>query len=202
MKNGLLIFLAGAVAGGIASGLYTKKKYEKELKDEQESVKETLSEVTDKEYADLEEEKEETNEAPKQYSSNTPVGTPLDIEPKRTEDDYHDYTSHYDGGEAMSYESEANSKLAPKMIKASEYGTDPMFEPQTLLYYTDNDVLTTETDEIIGEGEKDLDEIRGTIGDALTKFGFKDNDEDRIFVRNFSRNADYEIIKVFGAFEE
>lgn len=196
MANKALIFLVGFMAGGVASGLYAKKKYEKILKDEQDDISETLSDVTDKEYSDLEpEEESKPVEPPKEYSGNSLSGG-------RTVEEYYNYGSNYDAGEEMTKESEENSKLAPKIIKASDYGTNPIYEPQTLLYYTDNDVLTTETDEIIGEGEKDLDEIRSVIGDALTKFGFKDSDEDRIFVRNFKRNADYEIIKVFGAFEE
>ena len=40
------------------------------------------------------------------------------------------------------------------------------------------------------------------IGDALTKYGFQNNSEQRIYVRNDTFDTDYEIIKVFSSYAD
>jgi len=104
-----------------------------------------------------------------------------------------------DLGEVITADYKKNSKKPTKIIKADEFGDQPGFNTMELVYYQENEVLT------LKEGsEEDIiyfDEIEDLIGDALVKFGFADNDETCIFVRNYSRGCDFEIIKVFGAFE-
>lgn len=95
---------------------------------------------------------------------------------------------------AEDFEKEKKIGPGPKIIKASEYGEDPKLDCKQLIYYTDDETLATEEDEIV-------DDVSGLIGDALTKYGFINNDEeDSIYVRNERRGADYEIIKVHGSY--
>ena len=95
---------------------------------------------------------------------------------------------------AEDFEKEKKIGPGPKIIKASEYGEDPKLDCKQLIYYTDDETLATEEDEIV-------DDISGLIGDALTKYGFiNNNEEDSIYVRNERRGTDYEIIKVHGSY--
>lgn len=95
---------------------------------------------------------------------------------------------------AEDFEKEKKMGPGPKIIKASEYGEDPKLDCKQLIYYTDDETLATEEDEIV-------DDVSGLIGDALTKYGFINNDgEDSIYVRNERRGTDYEIIKVHGSY--
>lgn len=95
---------------------------------------------------------------------------------------------------AEDFEKEKKIGHGPKIIKASEYGEDPKLDCKQLIYYTDDETLATEEDEIV-------DDISGLIGDALTKYGFiNNNEEDSIYVRNECRGTDYEIIKVHGSY--
>ena len=91
----------------------------------------------------------------------------------------------------------------PKIIKSIDFGSEPGFKTQTLLYYQDNDVLTIEEGEDFDEDDiEDFSEQESIVGDALVKYGFKDDDTPVIYVRNYDRMVDYEIEKVFGAYEE
>ncbi len=86
-------------------------------------------------------------------------------------------------------------KARPKIIRADEFDEYEFHDKVTLYYYTEDNILTTEDEEIV-------DDVEAYIGDALTKYGFKDNDEKVIYVRNINRGTDYEVAKVFGSFEE
>ena len=84
----------------------------------------------------------------------------------------------------------------PKIIKADIYGDDPKLECKSLYYYTDDDVLATEEDEMVDDISDRM------VGNALTKYGFKHNNEDSLYVRNERLGCDYEIIKVRSSFQE
>ena len=90
---------------------------------------------------------------------------------------------------------EVNAPGAPKIIPLDEFGSTGYLDEVTLYYYTDDDTLVTEDEEIIPNREE-------VIGDALTRFGFDKNDEKVIYVRNTKRSTDYEISKIFGAYSE
>lgn len=105
-------------------------------------------------------------------------------------DDGKNYIHGYD----VSCEHERNRGDKPKLIKYEEYGEDHSLTQATLLYYVDNDILTTEDDE-------EVDDPNLLVGNCLEKFGFKTNDdENSIFVRNYKLGFDYEIIKVFESY--
>ena len=62
-----------------------------------------------------------------------------------------------------------------------------------MTYYTEDDLLVTEENEVI-------EDVQRLIGDALTKYDFAKNDEKVIFVQNFELNTVYEIEKVWGSY--
>lgn len=83
----------------------------------------------------------------------------------------------------------------PKIIKMEDYGEGDDIEESVLFYYSGDDTLVTEDDEIV-------DDPYALIGDALVKYDFKHSRETSIFVRNFKRGVDYEIIKYDGTYSD
>lgn len=129
---------------------------------------------------------------------------------------YIDYTSYYeakasgeyprdeydDAEQSALYEGvkaneEAHSGKKPRIVSRGEYDS-PEFEHHdkaTLYYYAVDDVLATEDDEVIEDPST-------IIGDALDKFGFRHNDEEVIYVRNYGFQVDYEVEKLDKSFAE
>ena len=84
----------------------------------------------------------------------------------------------------------------PKIITGdSFYNEYPHFDKISLQYYFDDDILATEEDE-------EIDDVERVLGDTLDKYGFRNNDESVIYVRNLSMGTDYEVFKVRAAFGE
>lgn len=87
-------------------------------------------------------------------------------------------------------EHQKNKDRPPKIISAETYSSLPGYIDQTILYfYAYDEVLCDENEEAVEEPER-------LIGDALTKYGFVDNDERIIFVMNYAIDTCYEIQKV------
>ena len=124
-----------------------------------------------------------------------------DTDPAESEhpmDDDEEMQKEYQGS-VLTEEYQQAKHREPRMIKHSDFGSEPHYTTQTLIYYTEDDILTLGEDQS-EEEVADFDEIESMIGDALTKYGFVDNDEDHIYVRNDQRCCDYEIVKVYGSF--
>lgn len=129
---------------------------------------------------------------------------------------YIDYTSYYESRAASEYprdeydtaeksalyegekaNEEAHSGKKPRIVSREEFYS-PEYEhhdKSTLYYYTEDDVLATEADEVIEDPST-------LIGDALDKFGFRNNGEEVIYVRNYGLQIDYEIEKRDTSFAE
>lgn len=128
-----------------------------------------------------------------------------DIDPAEVESppDDEPYTEEEDENEQLDYEDhELNGEhrkalledRAPYLIELSDYEmTCANYEKQTLLYYICDDILTDESGDEISP--------RDVIGTAIMDSGFGSNDEDTIFVRNDKLMCDYEVTKVFVAYE-
>ena len=99
----------------------------------------------------------------------------------------------YNEGLMASLKHEANRYMTTKIIKEEDYGNDGTLEQESLFYYQGDDTLVTEDDE-------EIHDIPLVVGDCLDKFGFRDNDEKRICVRNYKLGKDYEVIKVDGSY--
>ena len=82
----------------------------------------------------------------------------------------------------------------PKIISAESFENEMRhFDKQQLYYYVGDETLATEEEEII----RNVDQV---VGDALDKYGFRENDESIIYVRNLDFSTDYEIEKVYSRF--
>lgn len=98
-------------------------------------------------------------------------------------------------------DTEMHSGKRPKLITWESYMNDkPNFDKVQLAYYTgengdDSCLVDVEADEQIFDEDK-------VVGDCLDKYGFRNNDEDVIYVRNFAFGADYEIAKYIGPWKD
>lgn len=87
-------------------------------------------------------------------------------------------------------EHQKNKNKSPKIISADAYSElDAHIETEVLYYYAYDEVLCD-------ENEQPIEEVDWIIGDSLDKFGFRDNDEQLIFVINYALDTAYEIQKV------
>lgn len=85
----------------------------------------------------------------------------------------------------------ANSASPPIVIDESEFGSTGYLDEVYLLYYPEDDMLTTESGELI------LDQGQ-LIGDLIEETGFRENNVKDLYVRNYRRSTDYDISKVWG----
>lgn len=109
----------------------------------------------------------------------------------------------YDAPDSDPWEGEHSDTRLPRVIKAIDFGVEPGYRSISLLYYQEDDTLAYDDIEDVEEEDRlALDEVEDLLGDTLTKYGFKDNDEPQIYVRNYARKCDYVIEKVFGAYGE
>lgn len=131
---------------------------------------------------------------------------------------YVDYTSYYENkvaseypreeyekaSEEAAYEAErlneeyhANKGKSPKIVSREEFYSNEYehHDKVTLYFYKEDQVLATESDEAITDPSK-------YIGDALDKFGFRESDEEVIYVRNFGLGIDYEVEKLDSSYAE
>lgn len=208
IKDGIkyaVIFASGTVSGV----LITKGYFEKRTNEEVESVKKSLRTMIHLPRPEKEEKTENDisvkrptdprkAEVVVDYSGYSKVVKEYtadeDDDPAESEspsDDIPEDVENYLDGKRDS----ETPRREPRLIKYEDFGELPYYDKITLLYYMDDEVVTTEDDEIIPNPEE-------LLGDALTKFGFNKNDERVIFVRNEKRNTDYEIDKVFAAYSK
>lgn len=102
----------------------------------------------------------------------------------------------YEEGKRESKERAANRSKPPKIISEADFWNKyPQYDAQTLMYYTEDDVLATEEDE-------EIFDVGMTIGDALERYGFMDNDESEIFVVNHRIGCRFQIQKVWGSYAD
>ncbi len=87
-------------------------------------------------------------------------------------------------------ERQRRSPLRPYVIHYDERDEKPYVEG-TLTYYTEDDVLCNELDEVIAESERER-----LVGDAnLEKFGHGSNDAQIVYIRNDALETQYEIVR-------
>ena len=205
-----LIFIAGAGVGVGASAIFFKKKYDEFVKKSDEDLAKMdayYREKLDKAYRPAEAESEVTPEEEEALVKAEKEIEKLTKPEKRKGSFGTDYTAYYYAGtdpaesEHPKEEEPIRVKQQPKAIRSSLFGTDG-YSTKVLYYYTDDDALIPEGgtyDDIV-----DTDEVADTIGNALVKYGFADvaNTDREIFLRNFDRKCDYQIIKVVGSLSE
>lgn len=85
-----------------------------------------------------------------------------------------------------------NRNKPPKIISADEYSNlPPQIETDTLYFYHYDNVLVDEEEDEVDEGM--------LVGSCLDKYGFRDSEEEIIFVMNYEIDKAFEIHRVMGA---
>ena len=179
-----LSFVAGAAIGSVITWKLVKTKYERIAQEEIDSVKEAFGRRK----------RTEENEA---ENMSEEVPTDAVVKNLNSKPDIIEYASKinnlgYTGSAEKTEESEEESEVEedmhdePYVISADEFDEIEEYEAETLTYYADG-VLTDWYNEII-------DDVEDVVGlDALENFDKYAADGDTVFVRNDSRECDYEI---------
>lgn len=216
----IAIFLTGFIAGMSVPYKFFKNKYREEKEFEIESViaykddeirelKIRLGDIKETDDAPIKKE-EKTEEDPTAHRQDFSVKSSLELDSLRvSRENFTDYSLY----SKQAYEAGAAEKEYPKedddAEKADEYTQSPIeidyaeyeanrfYSKIELTYYVLDDQMvreefdSTEEDEFISDQEE-------AFGDVLIKSGFKDNDVNTIYIRNFQTSTDYNIKKVFG----
>lgn len=184
-----LTFVGGLIAGFVAAKLVDKFVNDKEFEPE-DAVESDVEDPDD--FCEAEVEDEDPVVAVRDYSAYAEVYT----DSAKTEHPEDDSEEEPDYVEEPEVNEEIKKYKKPRLIKEEEFGELAGIEKQTLKYWTYDDTLTTEENE-------ELKDQEFYVGDCLTKYGFKDNDEEReIFVRNGRLGTDYDIVKFDSSFAE
>lgn len=163
-----VMFIIGTTVGTFVTWCYTKKKYERIAQEEINSVKEVFSKK-DAKKSNL-------------ISSDNYISEDNSYEDLLQTQGYKDY-SNVDICETK--KEETNNMDKPYVISPDEFGEYDEYEKISLTYYADG-TLADDNDEI-------LEDVENSVGfDSLNHFG--DYEDDSVFVRNDSRECDYEIL--------
>lgn len=85
-----------------------------------------------------------------------------------------------------------NFNKPPKIISAEEFNSLPGYiETGALYFYHYDEVLVDDEDDEVDEGM--------LVGDCLDKYGFRDSEEEIIFVRNYQIDKAFKIHRVMGS---
>ncbi len=188
-----IIFAAAALAVGIAGGFFLGITYSKK-KTVSETVEEPKEENTENVEEDLSDplaEKVAYSDAIRdlEYRSNSD-------EEEITDEEQGELENYYDNNAADEYRKENLGKI--EIISRKEWEkhlyqefSDVEYEPADLYYFPDTDWLTDEFGGVLDPQEK-------YVGNCLTKFDFKGNDDEEIYVRNHPSETDFAIHKIIG----
>lgn len=199
-------FIVGGIIGVLGSKTYFEKKYQK---------------ITDDTIADMEDYYQRTDEYARKLTELTEEEVEALTADRRTrkesirknssKSEKTDYTKYYksedrdekdDEEEGPTPEDEANEyheknkNRKPRIISVEALGELPAhYEEEALIYYTLDDTLVGEDDEVI-------ENVEMTVGDCLTKYDFAHSEEQIIFVQNFALDKVYEITKCEMSYTE
>lgn len=222
MKESTFLFIGGIVLG-IAAGIFgTKKyyqnKYQKQYEDDHIALEEYYHRTDDYVRVNHDQSNKPDENVPEEKDSEpggrmTPeerktIKEKLDknwkgttnyagmyrtknnediLEKEEGQDDNEEATDSPE--EEVFEEYQKNKNKPPRIISNEAYSNLPAnIDKEVLYFYAYDEVLCDEDEEAVEEGD--------LVGNALTKYGFKDNDERIIFVMNYSLNTCYEIQKV------
>lgn len=192
-QRSLIIFAVGAIAGAVCGVLgtrgYFKAKYEEEAEAEISEMRDYTNKKKER-LDQLEKEQRERENYRSKIFENAYDDSEDDDAPEGTHVVTDEERDYLEGQEISSKRSNVI-----KLIPVDAYGSEPGFDVGTLFYYTEDDILATEEEERIDNPEF-------YVGNCLDKFGFRDNDESSIYIRNYRVQYDYEICKVRSSFEE
>lgn len=213
IKDGLLL-IGGLFVGYLTGKYVTRIKYEEIIENDMKHIMEYY-EGKHPEKPKMDGSDAQVASMPEKHMMSEPYVKPKKVAYEKcytyavkTEDDAAESESpseddvvEYGGRDSAIGTSVTGRDKSIVIIGDGEFDELPTQKGIHLLYYTENDILTVTE----GEGIEDIiydNEIEDHIGDALTKFGFKTNSQDKICVRNYKNGCDYCIVKVRKAFGE
>lgn len=209
MKHFIIGFVLGAGISGGLTYYICKSRFNKAIENERTKIR--------KEYKEYYERKQEEEDEAKANHNSAIPDKPIEsaekyLDKKKNEKIINNNGYNYDPAESerptedeLIAESEAINNMhdtlaamhdKPKLIKVENFGEINSYDTESLTYYVKDQTLVHEDQSIVDD--KDF-----LIGDALDRFGWRDDDEDEspLYVRNYKIQKDFEIIKVFGEYE-
>lgn len=195
--NNAIIFSAGLTLGTMLGFLVGKHTYETKAAKEIQEMREHYREKLEKIPLSIPD-KPSPRDLVKRYEEEEMIDRDVNYDevegpPDEPSEDVDDYEPGENDNYVYDEPERSQGDDQPKLIPVEEFGAIPTFDEVSLLYYQGNDILTTDSDEVV----EDRDAM---VGNCMTKFGFEDSDEKSIYVRNYEQETDYEIIKIFGDF--
>lgn len=206
----LACFCGGVAIGSIVTAICFYKKAETRIREIEDYYAETKGEYLRSRYTADEDDvsskggskgdEVEISTKPSQVVASKP-GNPVpyydlyhEKDAEEEDDEEEDSDAVLDGYDEWH---EKYAKRPPTIIGWKHAFELPSFIDQSILYYYPvDDVLVEEGyDEPIEEGALPM-----VVGDCLTKFNFKNNDDDLIYVMNYQQDVCYEIQKKKGGF--
>lgn len=212
MNGKLIAMLAGSAVSGAAVGVvstmhYFKKKYEAFAQKEIEDMRNCYYKMTT-EYTPSEE-----NQEPEKSLTEMDDEKRAEIKKKLKKNwsETTNYASYYknknqDEQEELvedeppvitpeeADERKKNATQSPRLVSVDSLEELPEYvEMEAMFYYTYDDTVTDENDQ-------EIEDPGRYLGDCLTKYGFNENEETVIYVRNFELDKVYEVTKVDASY--
>lgn len=205
----LACFCGGAAIGSIVTAICFYKKTEARIREIEDYYAETKGEYLRSKYttdeddiSSKEESKKDETEISHQSSQTVPTKPGKSVpyydlyheKDTEEEEEEEEENADLDGYDEWH---EKYAKRPPTIIGWKHAFELPSFIDHSVLYYYPvDDVLVEEgSDEPIEEGALPM-----VVGDCLTKFNFKNNNDDLMYVMNYQQDVCYEIQKKRGGY--
>lgn len=182
-----IVFSVGVAIGAFIGIAYKKKKSVSESVDEPDVIVEKEEEDLSNPLAEKVAYSDVIHDL--EYRSNSE-------DEEITDEEQGELENYYDNNAADEYRKENFGKI--EIISRKEWEkhlyqefSDVEYEPADLYYFPDTDWLTDEFGGVLDPQEK-------YVGNCLTKFDFKGNDDEELYVRNHPSETDFAIHKIIG----
>lgn len=214
MTTKLILMLSGSALAGAAAGIlgtmtYFKKKYDKVAQNKIDEIRKFYKERD--QYASYagETQEEEPQENPVENMTDEERAE-IKAKLKKNWSQTTNYASYYKkNNQIPETEEEIVEETAPPVLTEEEWedrmknrnrppklissddleGLPEYIEMENMFYYTYDDTITDEDDQVI-------EDYKRYLGDCLEKYNFPESDEITIYVRNYEYDKVYEITKV------
>ena len=159
-----------------------KEYYERKQVEEDEAIATHVKKVPDKPIP------QEYKELVNNYRVEEP--DPAELENPQDDEEEVDYAEEETVVDDLIQEHLEKQNPNPKIILPESFGELNTYDTETLTFYQQDRVL-------VHEDETLVDDINFLIGDSLDRYGWADDDDDVLYVRNYKLQRDYEIIKKY-----